>query len=148
MSKSVSHILQQAWRVVRLFSGSLVAQLYLLPHNGKLTEKLVVSAVVAAGEATYRQISPAGSARVLGTISQLFGSLASVASATSGSTVSAADIEKAVAKVLPERLNLLPIVHAAPEAEVSSSQPGQTPAPSEAPTGADGQPLNVVHSGS
>lgn len=164
MSKSVSNILQQVWRVGRLFVGSLVAQLYLLPA-GKLSEKLIVSAIVAAGEATYRQISPAGSARILGTVASLFGALSSAASTSqgitvhvnAGSSVTAEEVANAVGSLVsskeisslanggvipPPRVN---IVNTQP-AVVPSTQPGQTP--SEAPTGADGQPLNVVHSGS
>lgn len=72
-------LLQQSWRFVRLFAAAFVAQLYLLPSS-KLDGKLIVAAAVGAAEALYRQLSPAGSARVLGALASLMSSLASAAS--------------------------------------------------------------------
>lgn len=143
-----SKTLQQLWRAARLFGMALIAQLYLQPH-GKLSWQLAASAAVAAGESTYRQISPQGSARVLGLLARVFAFLASSASQSPSKAPEAAPapsvqsrpesvsvaLEHAAAEILTEA--------AAPVVEPTQAAPQRRPA-SDAPTGPDGRPVAIT----
>lgn len=145
MSPSLAKSLQQVWRVARLFGLSLLAQLYLLPSQ-KLTWQLVTSAAIAAGEATYRQVSPQGSARVLSAISKILAFLASAANA--GQSPSKAVSASPAPSAAPSPASVSgPSGAASPEVLTAPPAPLSSPAPrlaSEAPTGPDGRPVTVL----
>jgi hypothetical protein len=60
--RSRDHLVQQGYRVVRLFVAALVTQaLAQLVVNGNVSQwdrKVVISLIVAAAEAVWRQINP------------------------------------------------------------------------------------------
>ena len=74
-------VAEQVWRVARIFTVAFVAQLELLPA-GHLQRAALASAAVAAVEATYRQVSPAGEARIVGWLSATLSTLAASAKAS------------------------------------------------------------------
>lgn len=144
-------LLQQVWRFVRLFAAAFVAQLYLAPSL-KLDSRVLIAAAIGAVESVYRQLSPAGSARVIGTLATVLGYLARTAqqpaSAAPGAPKPApasskpsvvAEAAQAATELAQGGIIPKPVLTVVADAEKVAAQVSS--AISEVPTGPDGMPV-------